>query len=290
MNTHDFYFHQKYGASETSPLEPTVSSSGAMQKSKTSSKYTFPIIDIEDLPIRPASTGPMIMRSNFNDAWATKMNGTRVTHRFEEASSLPGPARTDLSPVAMKASLEEPCSSQSAPTSTSSPSDKSEVVQPKLQVTQPEPDVVQPKPKAVQPSSKISSPKPADLSVVPADALPKPEFMESKPAVAPPRLQATQSKPITTPLIPKQFLNLLQILQKSINEQNLRPRRGNIAITLMDRFPDIYKQAGVTRWKEYAELAEKAGFVVLGGQRSDTWITLHPDWHGRVPRAETVHK
>jgi hypothetical protein len=70
------------------------------------------------------------------------------------------------------------------------------------------------------------------------------------------------------------FAPLVQIL----NEKRLlgRPRllRSDVA-NILNRL--VYEEAGVTKFKRYAEIAEQAGIVQLGGDQGDAWIELHPN-------------
>jgi hypothetical protein len=62
---------------------------------------------------------------------------------------------------------------------------------------------------------------------------------------------------------------------------NPRMLRGTLAIRLVQQNPQVYKQAGVQKFKEYAALAEKRGIVELGGSQGDAWISLLPKWYRR---------
>jgi hypothetical protein len=57
----------------------------------------------------------------------------------------------------------------------------------------------------------------------------------------------------------------------------------------LQKNPHVYSAAGIAngsnRFKNYINKAESAGIVVLGGQGGSAWVSLHPDWAGRVKTA-----
>lgn len=143
------------------------------------------------------------------------------------------------------------------------------------------------------PAESCSTP-PASTSAIlgPQDVQPQPDLAHSEFSVATQsEPQHVQPKPESPPSpIPSYFLVLLGILQESINKQVPRPLRGNISIKLRSQTKgrDVYKEAKVSGWKQYTALAERDGYIELGGVEGKAWITLHPNWHGKVPSLDTL--
>ena len=65
------------------------------------------------------------------------------------------------------------------------------------------------------------------------------------------------------------------------------PSRSIIASDLLQSDSQVYQRAGVSKFRNYTALAEKAGIIELGGKDGD-WITLHPNWSG-VDDITTTH-
>lgn len=121
----------------------------------------------------------------------------------------------------------------------------------------------------------------------------------SPPAASPPLTLSVTSQSSNARLKPSQsslasppppikpcFVKLMQILDESVTMKIPRPLRRAVASRLMKESKDAYISAGVNGWKEYAALAEKIGLVKLGIERGNNgWITLHPNWLGKVPKA-----
>jgi hypothetical protein len=74
-------------------------------------------------------------------------------------------------------------------------------------------------------------------------------------------------------LTPPQFLPLIDHLLLARSEGNMRPERSTIAVALYRDDKDVYKRAGVNKFKKYILLAEQASLIESGG---DGWIALHP--------------
>ncbi|KZP34327.1 hypothetical protein FIBSPDRAFT_1035394 [Athelia psychrophila] len=67
----------------------------------------------------------------------------------------------------------------------------------------------------------------------------------------------------SSPLIPSHFQCLVTLLERLREEGTNRSCRGFIAAEIVKLHPNTYIDAGVTSWKAYAILAEKAGLVEL---------------------------
>ncbi|KAJ8582322.1 hypothetical protein M405DRAFT_830835 [Rhizopogon salebrosus TDB-379] len=77
-------------------------------------------------------------------------------------------------------------------------------------------------------------------------------------------------------LTPPQFLPLINQLLLARSKGNMRPRRSIIAVALRQDDKDVYKLAGVNKFKEYILLAEQASLIELGGWEPQARISLHP--------------
>ncbi|KZT11509.1 uncharacterized protein LAESUDRAFT_274404 [Laetiporus sulphureus 93-53] len=78
------------------------------------------------------------------------------------------------------------------------------------------------------------------------------------------------------------FLALVTVLERFRRQNITHPMRSKVNAALMEEDPNAFQWAGVTRWKEFADLAVQEGIVVLGGLRAAPWISLEPTWHGKV--------
>ncbi|OBZ75647.1 hypothetical protein A0H81_04559 [Grifola frondosa] len=91
----------------------------------------------------------------------------------------------------------------------------------------------------------------------------------------------TSTEPQFLP-IPPHFVPLLQMLESYRLNNVHRPLRGTVALRLAQQAKDLYKLAGVTSFKAYTSMALQAGMVELGGMEGQAWISLSPEWHGKV--------
>lgn len=80
--------------------------------------------------------------------------------------------------------------------------------------------------------------------------------------------------------VPRQFLPLVQVLDRLREAGTDKPLRSHVAIALTKVQPRVYDSAGVLRFKQYADMAKRNGFVDLGGSEGEAWISLLPNWHG----------
>ncbi len=76
----------------------------------------------------------------------------------------------------------------------------------------------------------------------------------------------------------ERFYTLIQILNTHRLNGRPQPLRSAIGLELSTLDNTVYKNAGVTKFKEYAELAVKAGVIELGGKDGSAWISLRPEW------------
>ncbi|KAK1220730.1 hypothetical protein PQX77_016478, partial [Marasmius sp. AFHP31] len=87
----------------------------------------------------------------------------------------------------------------------------------------------------------------------------------------------SQSGTAGTWTVPPHLRILVLVLQKYWEAGVDQPLRGSVALELVKQDSKVYEKAGVTRFKEFTELAVKARLVSLGGTMGDAWISLHHD-------------
>ena len=81
----------------------------------------------------------------------------------------------------------------------------------------------------------------------------------------------------TPPSVPDKFKILVQCLKSHRSKGILRPLRTHIAEEIACN-GTTYRQAGVTKFREYAAMAEKEGIIALGSCQGTAWITLLESW------------
>ncbi|KAF7789554.1 hypothetical protein EIP86_000500 [Pleurotus ostreatoroseus] len=74
--------------------------------------------------------------------------------------------------------------------------------------------------------------------------------------------------------VPPVFAHMLEILEASRREGQPSLLRSHVALQLTRRNPAVYQEAGVTKFKDYAALAESMGLIELGGFQGTAWISL----------------
>ena len=80
------------------------------------------------------------------------------------------------------------------------------------------------------------------------------------------------------PVVPDKFKILVQCLKSHRSKGTLRPLRSNIAVEVACN-GTTYRQAGVSKFGQYAAMAEQAGIVEMGGLESTAWIGLKAPWY-----------
>jgi len=93
---------------------------------------------------------------------------------------------------------------------------------------------------------------------------------------------STPNPPAERLVIPPKFTILVRTLQMHRSKRSYRPSRSEIAIQIANKGA-TYRNAGVTKFSQYMELAEKAGIVELGGVEGDAWVGLMSQWVNGVP-------
>ena len=81
----------------------------------------------------------------------------------------------------------------------------------------------------------------------------------------------------STSTVPDKFKILVECLKSYRSKGIFRPLRTLIAIEIAHN-GTTYRQAGVTKFREYAAIAEKEGIIALGGWQGTAWIALLEPW------------
>jgi NYN domain len=137
---------------------------------------------------------------------------------------------------------------------------------------------------------RSDSPALSDISPLPTITTPlstsPPSFMLPQPlsyslesAVAPSPLKTPNPlQPAPYPTVPDKFRILIQCLKLHRSRGSRRPLRSQIGLEINPN-GTTYRQAGVLKFGEYVEMAEKAGIVELGGFGGTSWVGLRAPWH-----------
>ncbi|EKM55732.1 uncharacterized protein PHACADRAFT_184504 [Phanerochaete carnosa HHB-10118-sp] len=80
------------------------------------------------------------------------------------------------------------------------------------------------------------------------------------------------------------FQSLVDVLDSARRAGQTKMLRSHLAIQLTKRNERVYRDAGVTKFKEFAALAQQQGIIELGGSEGSAWIALLPPWYGRGRR------
>ena len=90
------------------------------------------------------------------------------------------------------------------------------------------------------------------------------------------------TQPKNNKAIPVQFQALVNVLEAR------RRSYGQISVSRSELGSDLakhktaYKQAGVSKFYDYIELAQSAGIVDVGGAGNTQWVMLRPEWSPAV--------
>ena len=126
------------------------------------------------------------------------------------------------------------------------------------------------------PTTNVTTPRPTSA---PSFTLPSSLNHTTMPSVAQSSVKTANPgpQPPPPPTVPDKFKILVQCLKSHRSKGNLRPLRTHIAVEIA-RNGTTYQQAGVTKFRDYAAIAEKEGIVALGGWQGTAWITLLEPW------------
>lgn len=82
--------------------------------------------------------------------------------------------------------------------------------------------------------------------------------------------------------VPAHFRPLVKVLKRQLKDGVKKVDYSMLGSLLRQESPTVYEQAGVTKLREYACLAEEAGVVVIkenkngpGGVDGQRWVSLH---------------
>ncbi|KAJ3925159.1 MAG: NYN domain-containing protein [Lentinula lateritia] len=134
------------------------------------------------------------------------------------------------------------------------------------------------------PSDKTAPPGPGILSSWTRSPAASDAFSASPPSPMRAPLPPLSPSPFSTqaPFIPRNFLFLVQHLEKLRLKGTPAPSRSDVSFALMKKDKQTYQRAGCTKFKDYTSKAEQLGLVKLGGREGEAWIQLHPDLQGRI--------
>ncbi len=88
---------------------------------------------------------------------------------------------------------------------------------------------------------------------------------------------STPNPPAERPIIPPKFTVLVQTLQWHRSRGIYRLLRSGIALKIAKNGA-TYRNAGVAKFSQYMDLAEKTGIVELGGVGGKAWVGLMSQW------------
>ncbi|PPQ72083.1 hypothetical protein CVT26_006718 [Gymnopilus dilepis] len=93
-----------------------------------------------------------------------------------------------------------------------------------------------------------------------------------------PEVVAPAPTPVT---VPEMFKVLVRCLQLHRSKGAYCPTWSLISYQVNEK-GTTYQKAGVSKFKQYIALAEKAGIVEYGAVANDGWVRLKPEWHDIV--------
>lgn len=98
-------------------------------------------------------------------------------------------------------------------------------------------------------------------------------------------LESPPSNPAVNALarVPAHFHPLMRVLEQMRLTGCEQPLRSSVALRLLQDAKEIYKGSGKSNFKAYSAAAVEEGIVALGGMHGYAWISLSPEWHGKVP-------
>ncbi|KAI0687189.1 hypothetical protein BC835DRAFT_1377401 [Cytidiella melzeri] len=78
----------------------------------------------------------------------------------------------------------------------------------------------------------------------------------------------------------RRFVHLIRSLDEARLAGNTRVLRTDLAQLLLKRSSNVYKDIGISTFKQYVTLAQTCGIVTVGGTGNSAWVSLQPKWHG----------
>jgi len=96
-------------------------------------------------------------------------------------------------------------------------------------------------------------------------------------------IPAQAPKPLPSGGVPPEFRPLIKVLKRELKQGNRKIAFSDLGTLLRQESPAVYERAGVAKLKDYTNLAEDAGIVVIkdniygpGGVDGQRWVSLHP--------------
>lgn len=89
---------------------------------------------------------------------------------------------------------------------------------------------------------------------------------------------------------PHKYRTLVSVLERERVQGNTRVAFSQLGSMLRAEDQNVYKRAGARQLRDYAEMAEEDGLVILGTsdwENGNRWTALHPTYHGKPPEAPT---
>lgn len=86
------------------------------------------------------------------------------------------------------------------------------------------------------------------------------------------------NQPTSLLAVAEKFRILIQCLKSHRLKGNLRPLRSKIGLEIYQN-GTTYREAGVVKFSDYVDIAQKAGIIELGGLGGSAWIALRAPWN-----------
>ncbi|KAL1693479.1 NYN domain-containing protein [Schizophyllum commune] len=144
---------------------------------------------------------------------------------------------------------------------------------------------VQPSPMQAGASAGQDTPLAKDTATLAATLLqPSPESLGASSRTPPDLSSPTISTPTSTPnpstssAAAKQFDVLINVMLLLLEAGNVRPRPHEVSLRLLRANSQLYKQSGVKDFQGYSALAAAAGVLDLGGEDTNAWVSLAPQY------------
>ncbi|KAL1717293.1 NYN domain-containing protein [Schizophyllum commune] len=144
---------------------------------------------------------------------------------------------------------------------------------------------VQPSPMQAGASAGQDTPLAKDTATLAATLLqPSSESLSASSRTPPDLSSPTISTPTSTPnpstssAAVKQFDILINVMLILLEAGNVRPRPHEVSLRLLRANSQLYKQSGVKDFQGYCALAAAAGVLDLGGEDTNAWVSLAPQY------------
>ncbi|EED84173.1 predicted protein [Postia placenta Mad-698-R] len=216
-----------------------------------------------------STTGQIYSPSSTTSVLGASASGSLSAVEVADIVAVSGPPSRSLNNVPSSATAKESTyvrtsTSQWVTTMGQTPSTPQQDVPPHLNHIAAFSNKSQPRPSASSTSS--SQPSPGELKGQAASTQPSPV------------------SGIPLPTVPAKYKTLIQLLEKHRSAGVLQPKCSIIVDALVERERNVYRLAGLQRWREYSDMAVKDGIIKLGGLHAESWVSLEPAWYDRAPK------